>query len=237
MASSSSSSSSSRSGSSAAARKAPKPQHPVIKGYLILYNWASFVAWGYVLVQTLATLAAAKGDYTKVYSVVGDHLIWIQTGALLEVVHALIGFVKSPVGTTAMQVASRLLLVWGICWLFPLPEVRNYWAFTTMTIAWSVTEIIRYSYYALNLVGVQPSFLVWCRYTFFYILYPLGAGSEAVEIWRALPFAPAIAQEYKYFLIAMLCIYPPGFYVMYTHMIGQRRRYLGGASKSAKKTQ
>ncbi|KAF9973177.1 hypothetical protein BGZ73_003616 [Actinomortierella ambigua] len=233
----SASSSSSRSTSSTATRKAPKPQHPVIKGYLILYNWASFAAWGYVLVQTLATLLAAQGDYTKVYGVVGDHLIWIQTGALLEVVHALLGFVKSPVGTTAMQVASRLLLVWGICWLFPLPEVRNYWAFTSMTIAWSITEIIRYSYYALNLVGVQPASLVWCRYTFFYILYPVGAGSEAIEIWRALPFASQIGQEYYYFLIAMLCIYPPGFYVMYTHMFGQRRRYLGGASKSAKKTQ
>jgi hypothetical protein len=33
-----------------------------------------------------------------------------------------------------------------------------------MTIAWCITECIRYAYYALNLLNVGPSFLIWCRY-------------------------------------------------------------------------
>jgi very-long-chain (3R)-3-hydroxyacyl-CoA dehydratase len=90
---------------------------------LIVYNWASFAAWGYVLVQTVRTLLETNNDFTKVYGVIGDQLVWVQTAALLEVFRSLFGFVKSPVGTTAMQVASRLLLVWGICTLFPVPEV------------------------------------------------------------------------------------------------------------------
>jgi very-long-chain (3R)-3-hydroxyacyl-CoA dehydratase len=113
-----------------------------------------------------------------------------------------------------------------------------------MTIAWSITECIRYSYYALNLVNLGPSWLVWCRYvhmgfgiwdlkapmnrrtanstnfflyiyacysyTFFFILYPVGAGSEAMEIYQAIPFAHNIHPAYSYFLWAMIAIYPPG---------------------------
>jgi len=29
--------------------------------------------------------------------------------------------------------------------------------------AWSITEIIRYAYYALNLFQVSPQWLTWCR--------------------------------------------------------------------------
>ncbi|KAG0314842.1 hypothetical protein BGZ99_007831 [Dissophora globulifera] len=217
----------SRAPTATSGKKAPKPVNPVVNLYLIAYNWASFAAWSYVLVQTVKTLIDTDGDFSKVYAVIGDQLVWVQTAALLEVFHSLFGFVKSPVGTTIMQVSSRLLLVWGICTLFPVPEVRSFWAFSTMTIAWSITECIRYAYYALNLVNLGPSWLVWCRYTFFYILYPVGAGSEAIEIYQALPFANTIHPAYYYFLVAMLCIYPPGFYVMYTHMFGQRKRYLG----------
>ncbi|KAF9404057.1 hypothetical protein BGX21_000003 [Mortierella sp. AD011] len=216
-------------------KKAPKPVNPVINLYLIAYNWASFAAWGYVLLQTSKTLLETGNDYTKVYAVVGDQLVWVQTAAILEVFHALFGLVKSPVGTTAIQVASRLLLVWGVCTLFPVPEVRSYWAFTTMTVAWCITECVRYAYYALNLVNSGPAWLLWCRYTFFYILYPVGAGSEAIEIYQSLPFAHTIHPGYYYFLIAMICTYPPGFFVMYTHMIGQRKRYLGPAK--AKKSE
>ena len=38
----------------------------------------------------------------------------VQSFAILEIIHSLLGWVRSPVPTTAMQVASRLILVWGI---------------------------------------------------------------------------------------------------------------------------
>lgn len=56
------------------------------------------------------------------------------------------------------------------------------------------------------------------RYTFFYILYPVGAGSEAIEIYQALPFAHTIHPGYYYFLVAMLCIYPPGNTLPYSQL-------------------
>lgn len=56
-----------------------------------------------------------------------------------------------------------------------------------MVFAWSVAEVIRYSFYAFSLAGFSPYVLLWLRYTAFYILYPLGASSEASLICASLP--------------------------------------------------
>jgi very-long-chain (3R)-3-hydroxyacyl-CoA dehydratase len=55
-----------------------------------------------------------------------------------------------------------------------------------MVLAWSVTEIIRYSFYAISLFTEVPYSLLYLRYTTFYILYPIGAGSEAFLIYSTL---------------------------------------------------
>jgi len=186
------------------------------------------------LVLVLQNLIVTKGDFTGAFGKVWPFLAYVQTGAVLEVVHALLGLVKSPVSTTVVQVASRLMLCWGILELFPNPEVRSTIYFTTMTISWCVTESVRYLYYGLNLVGSNPSALVWARYTFFFVLYPTGAGSEAVEIYLSLPFAKKWEVNYYWFLIVVLLTYIPGFATMYGHMIGQRKKYLSGQKKAKK---
>jgi very-long-chain (3R)-3-hydroxyacyl-CoA dehydratase len=48
------------------------------------------------------------------YAKVGERTAWVQTLAVLEIVHALLGLVRSSIETTVMQVFSRLLLVWWI---------------------------------------------------------------------------------------------------------------------------
>jgi very-long-chain (3R)-3-hydroxyacyl-CoA dehydratase len=48
------------------------------------------------------------------YSAVGDVTAVVQTGAVLEIVHVLLGLVKSPLVTTVMQVSSRVFIVWGV---------------------------------------------------------------------------------------------------------------------------
>ena len=75
--------------------------------------------------------------------------------------------VRAPLMTTLMQVASRLLLVWGIVNNFPAYTVSSI-AYSTMLIAWSVTEVIRYSFFAMNLwtEGDVPSALQWLRCVF-----------------------------------------------------------------------
>lgn len=56
---------------------------------------------------------------TTTFSRVGPLTAFVQSFAILEVVHVLLGWVRSPLPTTAMQVSSRLFLVWGITEQFP----------------------------------------------------------------------------------------------------------------------
>ena len=94
------------------ATKAP-PAAPsaVIQGYLFLYNTALFFLWGYVLYVGAAHFIASGMRPTGLVAAVMPALIWAQTVPALEVAHAMLGFVRSPVSTTAMQLWTRLVLV------------------------------------------------------------------------------------------------------------------------------
>lgn len=48
------------------------------------------------------------------YDVVGSTVAIVQTAAALEIVHSVVGLVKSPLPTAVIQVYSRLFLVWGV---------------------------------------------------------------------------------------------------------------------------
>ena len=60
----------------------------------------------------------------------------------MEVIHPILGLVKTSVILTLFQVASRLFLIWGV--LSPVPKTQNSWGFIMLLAAWTVTEIIRY---------------------------------------------------------------------------------------------
>ncbi|KAJ1834317.1 hypothetical protein LPJ63_002049 [Coemansia sp. RSA 2711] len=211
----------------------------VVESYLVAYNAASFVGWGYVLVQTVMYLLENGADLSGLFNRIGYPLIYVQTGAALEIAHSLVGIVRSGILTALMQVYSRLLLVWGTLYMFDYPEIRASPAFVLMVLAWAVTECVRYSHYALSLLDIEVPALLYLRYTLFYVLYPAGVTGELLEMWAALPHAAAIHPMFRAFLIVNMINYPPVLYKLYTHMIRQRRKILGGAtagkSKSADK--
>jgi very-long-chain (3R)-3-hydroxyacyl-CoA dehydratase len=68
------------------------------------------------------------------------------------------------------------------------------------------------------------------RYNAFFILYPLGIGSECMLVWHASHIAQPPEQ---YVWWAVLAAYVPGSYVLYTHMMRQRRRMIKGKGKAA----
>ena len=118
-----------------------------------------------------------------------------------------LGLVRSPVSTTVMQVSSRLLLVWAVVDRYPQDTAPSVF-YSTMLLAWSVTEVIRYSYFVFNLQsGGVPGFLTWLRYNTFYVLYPVGIASECALIWKA-----SMTAESPVTLLfwAILGIYVPG---------------------------
>ncbi|OLY81190.1 Very-long-chain (3R)-3-hydroxyacyl-CoA dehydratase 2 [Smittium mucronatum] len=137
--------------------------------------------------------------------------------------------------TVLPQVFSRLFLVWGIFYVFPEREVLNQIGVPLLVFAWSITETIRYPFYALSVAELQFYPLLWARYTLFYVLYPLGVTGELLTIYSALPIAKNYYPTYYYFLIAIMFSYGPPFYFLYTHMIKQRRKQLGSPKQSSDK--
>ncbi|KAK8849424.1 hypothetical protein IAR55_004756 [Kwoniella newhampshirensis] len=125
-----------------------------------------------------------SGSYN--YKNLGWWTKWTQTLAVLEVVHAGLGWVRSPLGTVMSQVASRVWTVWGV--VEAVPDVSHSSPlFATMLFAWSLTEVIRYTFYSLSLLSISLPLLNYLRYTTFIPLYPLGAGSEAFLSFSTLP--------------------------------------------------
>ncbi|KAJ2897605.1 hypothetical protein GGI21_001137 [Coemansia aciculifera] len=202
-----------------------------VETYLVAYNAASFVGWAYILVQTVMYLLEHGTNLNGLFDRIGYALIYIQTGAILEVVHPLLGLVRTSAFNTAMQVYSRLLLVWGVLYSFDSPDIRASPALVLMVLAWSITECVRYSHYALGLMNIEVHALLYLRYTLFYVLYPAGVSGELLLLWPALSHAGAIHPALKKFFMLNMAGYPPVLYKLYTHMIYQRRKILGGSSR------
>ena len=115
-----------------------------VKYYLALFNAVSTAGWALVLFLTIkhlydgrVTVPITQSPVTYLKSTwnsqflcellskarttyfdIGHIVKFVQSIAVLEVVHVIIGFVRSPLPTTAMQVASRLYIVYYIAPLF-----------------------------------------------------------------------------------------------------------------------
>ncbi|KAK8952877.1 Very-long-chain (3R)-3-hydroxyacyl-[acyl-carrier protein] dehydratase PASTICCINO 2A [Platanthera guangdongensis] len=204
--------------------------------YLSVYNWAVFFGWFQVLY--LAIKALKEYGHEHVYDAVERPLQLAQSAAILEILHSLAGLVRSPVSATLPQIASRLYVTWGILWSFP--ELRAHVFVSSLAISWSITEIIRYSFFGMKeAFGAPPSWLLWLRYSTFLVMYPVGITSEVGLIYTALPFIKASEKyclrmpnkwnfsfDYFYAAILTLGIYVPGSPHLYTYMLGQRRKAL-----------
>ncbi|KAF2666559.1 PTPLA-domain-containing protein [Microthyrium microscopicum] len=211
----------------ATATREPAPLTPKTK-YLISYNLISAGLW-IALLHRVISESLLKGHPHQLYDITGTYARWVQTVALLEVGHSLFGIVRAPLFTTGLQVLSRVVLIWGIVENFP---VEREVAYSTMLFAWSVTEVVRYSYFVLSLTGSVPDGLVWLRYNLFFVLYPLGIGSEVWLVFKSIPAASKQNPLLGYALMAIMGIYVPGSYVLYTHMMAQRRRVMRGKQRA-----
>ena len=76
------------------------------KLYLVAYNSLQALGWSYLLYQTCCHLAAGK-SVSSLYEATSTTLQIFQTAALLEILHAMLGLVRSSVQVTVQQVWSR----------------------------------------------------------------------------------------------------------------------------------
>ncbi|MEW5303599.1 MAG: hypothetical protein WDW38_009010 [Sanguina aurantia] len=225
--------------------------------YLLLYNLSLTIGWAYCLYLTYQVVILQHGGPAELWTVLEFPLKIVQTSALLEVVHSATGLVRSPLAVTAMQVASRQWVLWGL--LVPLPAatttggielgevagVKLQLSLVSLIVAWGLSEVIRYSFFAFKELGHIPYPSTWLRYTGFLVLYPVGVSSELAIAWMALP---AIRQKQMWrltmpnmlnfgFDYGMLCVvvmltYIPGLPHLYSYMLTQRKKVLSPSARS-----
>uniref|UniRef100_A0A6U2CT40 very-long-chain (3R)-3-hydroxyacyl-CoA dehydratase n=1 Tax=Hemiselmis andersenii TaxID=464988 RepID=A0A6U2CT40_HEMAN len=218
--------------------------------YLSLYNLYCLFGWAYILFLTVNMVVEKR--VTDFWKDLEMPLKYVQTAAVMEIIHAVLGLVRSPVSRTLPQVASRLFIVW----LFMdhlhgakdpatassrkssmFATEKHCWFGIMCTIAWSCVEIIRSSFYGLNTIDAKlvPFPLIWLRYSAFIVLYPLGVSGEMLTAYATLPLLAA-ADCPKYLggcppnptmlLYVFLCMYVPGLPFLYMSMLGERKKRL-----------
>uniref|UniRef100_A0A0E0DSH9 Very-long-chain (3R)-3-hydroxyacyl-CoA dehydratase n=1 Tax=Oryza meridionalis TaxID=40149 RepID=A0A0E0DSH9_9ORYZ len=231
--------------------------------YLLSYNSVQALGWFVALLRLLPCPVHSS------YAVASD-LTW----AILETIHAAIGLVHtSPLlaflqwgGRTHFVLAvvrqipevgrsgdfcfvwnGRILHFCGILGGIELIHVQSSPSVFITFMAWSISEVIRYSHYALTTLKVCPPWLTYLRYTAFIPLYPIGVGpGEMWTMYQALPFVKErklysgffgkFSMSYHSFLVAVLAVYPFLWMKLYLHVFKQRRSKLGktgGAKKRA----
>ncbi|XP_057354238.1 very-long-chain (3R)-3-hydroxyacyl-CoA dehydratase 1 isoform X1 [Manis pentadactyla] len=187
--------------------------------WLTFYNIAMTAGW-LVLAIAMVRFYMEKGTHKGLYKSIQKTLKFFQTFALLEVVHCLIGIVPTSVLVAGVQVSSRIFMVWLIT--HSIKPIQNEESVVLFLVAWTVTEITRYSFYTFNLLNHLPYFIKWARYNFFIILYPVGVAGELLTIYAALPYVKKsgmfsirlpnkynVSFDYYYFLLITMASYIP----------------------------
>lgn len=216
----------------------------IATAYLVLYNVVMCAGWlsvGAISVRHYAQTKSIEGLYDNVEL----PLKVFQTAAVLEIFHCMFGIVRSSAFLTAMQVFSRVFTVWGVT--HSVREVQDEPGVALYITCWTCTEIVRYAFYTFGLLNQLPYILTWLRYTLFIILYPSGVAGELWTTYSALPhvqksglYSVSLPNDYNIsfdfykILIFWMLLYIPFFPRLYSHMLHQRRKVIGG--QSSKKT-
>lgn len=220
------------------------------KAYLTLYNLTQLAGWSYIALKALQATPECleKNDFSQIWRAVRQPMLIFQTFMLMEVVHAFLGIVRSSALNNLLQIASRVFIVHAV-YVLVLDKATQPWitiAALLITYAWTITELVRYKFYLLALYDISFYPLTWSRYTFFFILYPMGVTGEVLSIWSAIRILKGLpnldnwtlkyenlAIDYVTFLYCLLPMYGIFFPKLYFHMIGLRKKVIGGGRVSS----
>ncbi|GAB1606178.1 very-long-chain (3R)-3-hydroxyacyl-CoA dehydratase [Argonauta hians] len=214
--------------------------------YLFLYNLFQFMGYSYIC-GILQYHYYRYGEDSKLntYETLGKQLIFIQTVCFLEILHPLIGLVRTNTVAVIFQVLGRNFILLLVSCNTHLQHVPSFWY---LVLVWSFTEVIRYPYYMLQSIKREASLITWLRYSAWIILYPLGiflegtivlAGAPMYEISGqftvTLPNSLNFSFYFPWFLRVYLFGLIPAAYLLMDYMYQQRKKKLATFSLGFKK--
>jgi very-long-chain (3R)-3-hydroxyacyl-CoA dehydratase len=192
----------------------------MIKPWLIAYNLLSFGAWLLFAVMA-SSQSLVIGKTTLIVFCVAQLL------AVFDIIHAALRWVSTPLLITALQTSSRFLLLLFVYLLssFVCSE-PGLLGFKLLAVAWTVTELVRYSFYGLQLMGKKPYFLLFLRYSLFLVLYPTGVFGEMLVLYKYASLSGFAINVVNLFLVGVVVSYILFFPKLYGYMWKQRKAKL-----------
>lgn len=206
--------------------------------YLIIYNLMQAGLFLYIVFVLLSRLFFHGTDaFADAYDAVSDVLASCQLAAILEVINPILGIVKTGVVAPFMQVFGRNMVLFLV--VVAHKELHQQAVVYGLFLVWSLIEVVRYPFYASQVINKRIEPLIWLRYTMWIPLYPLGIFFEGTLIWRAIPLlekserfsirlpnAFNFSFSFAWFLRVYLVLLIAGGWYMMKHMyILRQRRY------------
>ncbi|KAK3097558.1 hypothetical protein FSP39_010781 [Pinctada imbricata] len=208
--------------------------------YLFVYNMFQFVGFSFIVLLLLLRLYKdGKEAFSQSMTTVGTQLMVCQTMAVMEIIHPILGLIKSSAIPPLIQVLGRSIILFVI--IHHEERIHDAPAVYFLILTWSLVELIRYPFYMLGLVNKKIYLVTWLRYTAWIPLYPLGFLLEGIVVIMAIPlyeqtekFSLELPNQYNmsFSFPLFLKIYPVflliGGYSMLNYMRHQRKKVLGG---------
>ncbi|CAH3017990.1 unnamed protein product [Porites evermanni] len=214
--------------------------------YLIIYNLMQAGLFLYIVLVLLSRLFFHGTDaFTDAYDAVSDVLASCQLAAILEVVNPMLGIVKTGVVAPFMQVFGRNMVLFLV--VVAHKELHQQAVVYGLFLVWSLIEVVRYPFYASQVINKRIEPLIWLRYTMWIPLYPLGIFFEGTLVWRAIPLlekserfsirlpnAFNFSFSFAWFLRVYLVLLIAGGWYMMKHMYILRWRRYGRRKRKIK---
>lgn len=192
--------------------------------WLISFNVITLVAWTCYFIYAL--LHGLNFNEQSLFL-----LAFAQGLAIFEIMNSIIGIAGANWLLTTMQVFSRFLIVALLFWvpnerLIELSQLSWFNGFLLITIAWSVTEVVRALYYLTEILKKQIKSITFARYTFFIFLYPIGVLGEFLVMFTFWEWREFKIDFINIALAAIGLSYFVFFPKLYGHMWKQRQKKL-----------
>ncbi|KAK7116428.1 very-long-chain (3R)-3-hydroxyacyl-CoA dehydratase 3-like [Littorina saxatilis] len=220
--------------------------------YMVFYNLFQFIGFCYIVFSLLYKYIT-QGNEAKhtAFDAVGTQIMICQLAAFLEVVHPMLGLVRTGIVAPLAQVLGRNFILFLL--ILQDPRLQERPIVFYLFLVWGTVELVRYPYYMLQSAGLDIPVITWMRYTAWIPLYPLGLLLEGTVVFMSTPlfvetgffsFALPNTANMAFYFPYLLAVYPlvlagAGYFLM-RHMYQQRRKKVGpgffGPLLSSKKT-
>lgn len=194
------------------------------KLWLISFNAITLVAW-------LIFFAYAISNSLIIDQTALILLAVAQGLAIFEILNSILRIAGANWLLTTLQVLSRFLVVGLLIWipmerLIEICESSLITGFGLITIAWSITEIVRAAFYISELTNTSVKAITFSRYTFFIFLYPIGVFGEFLVMFSFWEYRSFQFDIINIALALIALSYFVFFPKLFGHMWKQRKKKL-----------